>query len=316
MTSRHLILGGCGFIGRHVANRLALNGDTVTLVDRNAPAFILPSEASTRVNWRQAELDAPNWDDLVAQADVVHHYAWDSIPASANKDPGGDLSRNVRPTINLLDALVRRGSGTLIFASSGGTVYGNILQLPISEDHAIRPVTAYGTGKATAELYLQLYRQMHGVDCRIARIANPYGAGQNVARGLGAVTTFIDKALKNEPISIFGDGEVVRDYIHISDVAICLAEIAKAPISDEYIFNVGSGLGTSLNQLVEHLEAGIGRRITVQRLVGRSFDVSANVLSVERIKRVYGWSPRLTLREGMRLTLSNLAEGREFPDSY
>ena len=142
-----------------------------------------------------------------------------SLPATANANPLGDLLGNVGATVALLDALARRGAARVVFASSGGTVYGRLERTPVPEDHRLAPITAYGAGKATAETYLGLYRSLHGLDCRVARIANPYGAGQDLSRGQGAVTTFLHHAITGQPISIWGSGEVVRDYIHISDTA-------------------------------------------------------------------------------------------------
>ena len=128
--------------------------------------------------------------------DVVHHYAWSSIPATANANPLGDLTANVSPLINLLDALVKRGRGRIVFSSSGGTVYGRLSKIPVPENHINEPINAYGAGKVAAEIYLKLFATLHGLDCRIARIANPFGAGQDIARGQGAVTTFFTTSIE------------------------------------------------------------------------------------------------------------------------
>ncbi|MDP9094992.1 MAG: NAD-dependent epimerase/dehydratase family protein, partial [Pseudomonadota bacterium] len=169
MSEHHLILGGCGFIGRHVAVLLARAGHRVTLADRAPLARALPHDIAASVGLQLFEFGSADWDTLVANVDVVHHYAWGSLPASANANPGGDLLTNVGATIGLLDALHRRGDGRVVFSSSGGTVYGKLRQTPVPEDHPIAPITAYGAGKAVAETYLGLYRHMHGLDCRIAR---------------------------------------------------------------------------------------------------------------------------------------------------
>jgi UDP-glucose 4-epimerase len=239
--------------------------------------------------------------------DIIHHYAWGSIPASANANPRGDLLTNVTATIDLLDALRRRKSGRLLFASSGGTVYGKTQDHPVPEDHTLAPITAYGAGKVTTEVYLNFYRMTYGVDCRIARIANPFGAGQDLSKGLGAVTTFIHRALTGQTITIWGDGEVVRDYIHISDAVQALARLSLAPQSlAETTFNIGSGMGTSLNQIIEEIEVQLGRRIAVERTHGRAFDVPVNVLAIDRARGILDWSPELSFAQGMALTFSDL----------
>jgi len=220
VMQHHLLLGGCGFIGRHVALLLARAGHRVTIAARRRPNFNFPTAFVDRIACKTVELATADWDGLVAEVDVVHHYAWSSIPASANANPAGDLLAHIVVTLGLLDALKRRGEGRVVFASAGGTIYGQLRNIPAREDDPLAPITAYGAGKATAELYLKLYRAMYGLDCRIARIANPYGAGQDLSRGLGAATTFLHHALNDQRIVIWGDGAVVRDYVHISDVGL------------------------------------------------------------------------------------------------
>lgn len=312
MPEHHLILGGCGFIGRHVALKLCQAGHTVTLADRVRLAHPMPTEIAHRIEWRALELGTADWDQLIENANVIHHYAWTSIPASANANPGGDLLTNVGATIDLLDALRRRGDGRIVFSSSGGTVYGRLNSVPVAEDHPIAPINAYGGSKATAEIYLGLYRAMHDIDCRIARIANPFGAGQDLSRGLGAVTTFLHRALNNQSIDIWGTGEIVRDYIHIADVVACLVALATSPRHAEFIFNVGSGTGMSLNGIVDELETQLERLLTVTRTGGRSFDVPVSVLDIEKAKRVFGWSPQLTFSQGIALTVGDLQRDVKF----
>jgi UDP-glucose 4-epimerase len=313
VSEHHVILGGSGFIGRHVGLLLARAGHRVTLAARHRPQFAFPPDVADRIAWTVLELGSADWDRLVEDASVVHHYAWGSIPASANSNPGGDLITNVSSTIGLLEALRRRGGGRIVFSSSGGTVYGRIHEAPVREDHPIAPITAYGTSKATAEIYLGLYRAMHGLDCRIARIANPYGAGQDLGRGLGAVTTFLHKALAGEPIQIWGTGEVVRDFIHIADVAACLVTLAEAPLPQEaFVFNIGSGTGASLNDVVAELEVQLHRKLEVTRTQKRAFDVPINVLAIDRAKQVLGWAPRISLSDGITRTIADLAVSFEF----
>jgi UDP-glucose 4-epimerase len=311
-TGHHLILGGGGFIGRHVALLLARLGHRVTVVGRRPPAQPLPRAWLDHVRWQAVELSSADWDALVADVDVVHHYAWSSIPASANANPGGDLLANVSATIAMLDALHRRGGGRVVFSSSGGTVYGKLRETPVTEDHPVAPITAYGAGKATAEVYLGLYRSLHGLDCRIARIANAYGAGQDMGRGLGAVTTFMERALKHEPITIWGTGEVVRDYIHIADVAKFLVRLANAPRQQDFVFNVGSGVGVSLNEIVTELEARLHRPLAVTRTETRAFDVPISILCIERARAVLGWAPALSFSEGVGRTLQDMSAAAWF----
>jgi UDP-glucose 4-epimerase len=309
---RHLILGGGGFVGRHVALQLARQGHDVSLASRQPFAQEIPSAFAGNIRWQFFELGSTDWDRLVAKMDVVHHYAWSSLPASANADPGGDLLTNVGATVDMLDALHRRGAGRVIFASSGGTVYGKLNQTPVAEDHPLSPINAYGAGKVAAEVYLSLYRAMHGLDCRIARIANPYGAGQNSSHGQGAVTTFIRNALNRQPITIWGTGDVVRDYVYITDVAQCLVTLAAAPRDDKFVFNVGSGVGVSLNDIVAELEIQLDRKLDVRHSESRLIDIPISVLAIERAKKILGWSPIVSFSEGIARTRNDLCRGSEF----
>lgn len=311
-AQRHLILGGDGFIGRHVALLLARQGFSVTIATRLPPNFAFPDVEASRISRSSFELASADWDELVKDVDVVHHYAWSSIPASANANPAGDLLLNVSATIGLLDALRRKGQGRVVFTSSGGTVYGKVNRTPIDEDVVLRPITAYGAGKVSAEIYLSLFRSMHGIDCRIARISNPYGAGQNVERGLGVITTFLHRSLTGEDIVIWGDGNVTRDFIHIADLAACLVNLAVAPPSDQFIFNVGTGLGASLNQAVTEIEKVLGRQLTVRRSPSRLIDVPVNVLAIDRVCRTLSWEPRVSLSAGIDNTIRDLKAGYSF----
>ena len=302
------MLGGNGFIGRQVCTRLFAAGHRVLVADRNPTMTNQDPAVVSHASIALQDLAAGDWDQLLSNVDVVHHYAWSSLPATANKDPLRDLSLNIGVTLNLLDALVRRGGGRVIFSSSGGTVYGRIMKVPISEDHELAPITGYGAGKVAAEIYLRLYRTLHRLDCRIARISNPFGAGQRVERGQGAVTTFIHKALRNEEIVIWGDGSVVRDYIHVSDVGEALYGLStQDDLADQTTFNIGSGVGTSLNAVINKIEKALNRKIMVRHEKGRSFDVPVNVLDISRIVKTLSWSPELSLAAGIEATLLALS---------
>ena len=308
MAECHVLLGGNGFIGRHVAVLLARSGRDVVLASRAPPAWPLPANTSGRISWQRFEFASADWEALVAGSAVVHHYAWTSIPASANANPIGDLNVNVASTLSLLEELRRQPGKRLIFASSGGTVYGKLKQIPVPETHPFQPITSYGAGKATVELYLSLYRSMHGLDCRVARIANPFGAGQDPARGQGAVTTFLHQALAHQPISVWGDGEVVRDYIHIADVAAALIKLADiADPGEDDAFNIGSNAGISLNGIVAEIERQLDRPVTVCREPARAFDLPVSVLDISRARRVLGWTPRLSFSQGLRRTITDLS---------
>ena len=310
----HLVLGGGGFIGRHVAVLLARSGRRVVVADRVPGRLDFPPDVAGLLSVVPFDLATADWDALLAGVAVVHHYAWGTIPATADADPPGDVAAHLLPTLALLEAVRRRAvRPVVVFASSGGTVYGRLRHVPVQEDHPLAPITAYGAGKAAAELYLGGYRSIEGIDCRVARLANPFGAGQNFVRGQGAATAFLGAALAGRPITIWGDGEVVRDYVHISDAAAGLVALALAPsLPGPWIFNVGSGHGVSLNGIVAELETRLGRTLQVTHAGARAFDVPVSILDVTLARSTLGWVPLLSFSDGMARMLLDVCGGREF----
>jgi UDP-glucose 4-epimerase len=201
--------------------------------------------------------------------------------------------------------------GRLVFCSSGGTVYGHAAVPLIDETHPLQPISAYGAGKVCAETYCNLYRFTGRVDARVARLSNPYGAGQDKARMQGALSRFVQLAVSGEPIEIWGDGEVVRDYIDIGDAAKGLIALAQCDTLAERapaVFNIGSGQGTSLNQLIAEIECQIGRKLSVTHLPGRSIDVRSNVLNVDKARTILGWQPTVNLADGIRNLINTLSK--------
>lgn len=309
--SKHLILGANGFLGRNVAVTLARAGHPIALAVRRDP-HPFPSDVDPQlIEHRPFDLTKADWASLVAGCDTIHHYAWSSIPQTAALDPVGDLDLNVRGTLELLEVMRRHGGQRLVFASSGGTVYGRFDGRPARENDPARPISAYGVGKLAAEHYIRIYRLDHGVDGRIARLSNPFGAGQDIRRNFGAVSTFIHKALTREPIRIWGDGEIVRDYVYIGDVVRAMIDLSMLPLTgdDVPILNVASGRGASLNELLAIIGRLLGRELVVEYSPGRSFDVRYNVLDTSRARHLLGWSPEVSLEEGISRMIEDIGRG-------
>lgn len=189
--------------------------------------------------------------------------------------------------------------------SSGGTVYGVPQQVPIPETHPTEPTCSYGICKLAIEKYVALYRQLHGLDGLVLRVANPYGERQRLDATQGVVPVFLGKALRGEPLQIWGDGSTVRDFLHISDVVAALLAAARYA-GEERLFNVGSGEGLSLNQLVDLLGSELQRPLAVEYLPARGFDVPTNVLCIERAQRCLGWSPQVPVAEGLHRLCTSL----------
>ena len=301
-----LILGGAGFIGSHLAEGLLAEGHQVRIFDR--PNLALPAEllADSRIEWHEG--DFLNVDDLarvVPGNEVIFHLVSATLPKSSNDNPAYDVETNVIGTLRLLDIARTNEVKRIIFASSGGTVYGLPHTLPISESHSTEPLASYGITKLAIEKFLHMYRALHGLDYCILRLANPFGERQRVGAAQGAVAVFLHRAWHDETIHIWGDGSVVRDYIYIKDVVRAFVK-ALSYQGEPRVFNIGSGQGMSLNQLLAGIEALLGRPVAVEYEQGRKFDVPVNVLDISRARNLLGWQPTVSFRDGLAVTLAAL----------
>jgi len=195
-----------------------------------------------------------------------------------------------------------------IFASSGGTVYGQPVTEMIAEDHPTDPISSYGVAKLAIEKYFQLYRTIHGTDYVVARMSNPFGPFQLPTTGQGLIATLFDRIARNVPVEIWGDGDSVRDYVYIDDVVEGLIAIATRGRAGR-IYNVGSGVGTSINELVPRISARLGVPARLVYAPPRGIDVSRNVLDVGRMERELAWRPGYTLDDGLAETHEWLEHG-------
>jgi UDP-glucose 4-epimerase len=190
----------------------------------------------------------------------------------------------------------------IVFISSGGTVYGNPVYLPIDEEHPTNPVVSYGITKLAIEKYLQIYERIHGIKAITLRVANPYGERQRIETAQGAVGTFLHRALTGNSIDIWGDGSVTRDYIHVSDVAAAFVQ-ALHYTGKQRLFNVSSGVGISLNDLIATLEDALGKSIDRRYFPSRPFDVPVSVLSNKFARSELNWTPLISMSDGIARTL-------------
>ncbi|MGH8475835.1 MAG: NAD-dependent epimerase/dehydratase family protein [Methylococcales bacterium] len=300
---RCLIPGGGGFIGSFLADRLLALGHTVRIFERPRVVAYRAFGAQERVEWLAGDFQSTaDIDTAVDGSNVVFHLVSTTLPKNSNDDPIYDVETNLVGTLRLLAAAVRCSVKKVVFISSGGTVYGIPAQIPIREEHPTEPLVSYGIAKLAIEKYLHLYWRLHGLDYCILRVANPFGERQRVDTAQGAVAVFLSKALSKQAIEIWGDGSVTRDYIYIDDLIDAFIR-AMDHDGEARVFNIGSGTGRSLNQLLRAIEDLLGHPIERRYLPARQFDVPVNVLDIVRAHDVLGWQPRVPFNEALRRTL-------------
>ena len=238
-------------------------------------------------------------DRALEDAEFVFHLVGTTLPSSSNSNPVFDVQSNVVATIRLLEASVRHKVKRVLFASSGGTVYGEPEKIPITEDHPTNPLCSYGITKLTIEKYLQLFHQLHGLDYTILRIANPYGRYQKATSGQGLIGVLLERVREGQAITIWGDGSVKRDYIYVEDVVDAFLAALKQT-SPYRIFNIGTGVGTSIMDLLRMLTHVTGIKPTVEYSPGRPVDVSVNVLDSTRANRYLDWRAQTDCETGLQ----------------
>lgn len=284
-----LVLGGSGFLGLHLCEALAKTNQPVRAFSRN---LAVSSDLPNQIEWLNGDfLNENDLHQAIQGCDIIYHLISSTVPATSNLDPTKDIQTNVCGTLKLLEIAKAEGVRKIVFVSSGGTVYGIPQSSLIPEDAPTNPICSYGITKLAIEKYLQMYHYLYGLDYCILRVANLFGERQSSAKGQGAVGTFMMKALQGEPVEIWGDGEVVRDYIYVHDVTDALIKAANHS-GEQRIFNVGSGCGQSLNEVLASLETVFNRPIKRIYKPGRAVDVPVNVLDISLVKQHLQWSPK------------------------
>lgn len=294
---RSLVIGGNGFIGSHLVEGLRAEGERVRVLDLGLPR--------ADMDWgdvdylRGAFSDAAALGPALAEVDTVYHAASTTVPATSNADPIADVEGNLVATLRLLEAMRGAGVRRIVYLSSGGTVYGNPVRLPVDEEHPTDPISSYGIVKLAVEKYLRMHQALHGLSPLILRPANPYGPRQG--GGIqGVVAAFFARHRKGEPIRVMGDGSVVRDYMYVTDLARLAVSGGRSRVTGT--FNAGSGRGYSLAQVIAAMSAVVGTPMAVEYLPARDFDVHEVVLDIQRAVSVFSWEPQVLLEEGLERT--------------
>lgn len=293
-------------MGSHVSERLLDAGYKIRIFEKELVARDNVKHLLPKVEWFEGDFtNQAHVKEAVEGVDFIIHSLCTTLPKSSNENPVYDISSNLISTLHLLDTAKEAGVKKIIFFSSGGTVYGIPEYTPIKEEHPNDPVCSYGIQKLAIEKYLKLYRHLWGLDYGIMRISNPFGERQRPHASQGAAVVFLYKVLKGEPIEIWGDGSVTRDYLYVKDVAGAVLKLLNYK-GGERIFNIGSGRGLNLLQLIEAIEEVTGKKADVRFTPSRSFDVPVNVLDTARAEKELLWRPEVSFKEGLKRTMDYL----------
>jgi UDP-glucose 4-epimerase len=292
-----VVLGGCGFLGSHICRELVRNGHAVRVFGKSYSERI--GDIAGEVELVEGDI-ADTGDVLGALrgAETVFHLVHTTVPGSSMADPSYDVESNVAASVRWLSRLGETGVRRIIFVSSGGTVYGVPRSKLINERHPTDPISSYGVTKLALEKYVAMYATLTGVDYLILRPSNVYGEGQHLHHGQGLIGVLIDRALRGEPLEIWGTGESLRDYLYIADFISAVRRLLSYE-GPQRVFNVSSGEGRSVLDIVGIIGRQLGELPELRHVPSRSFDVPANVLDSALLRKEVGWEPQFGLEQGI-----------------
>jgi UDP-glucose 4-epimerase len=312
---RVLVTGGAGFIGGHVAEAYLARGDRVWVLDdlSSGRRENVPREAT----FVHMDIGADGVRDLFREArfDLVNHHAAQIDVRASVADPQRDARINVAGLLNLTEAAREIGTSRFVYVSSGGVVYGEPEERPTPEANPKAPLSPYGVSKLAGEYYLNYYRRIHGMDYVALRYANVYGPRQDPHGEAGVIAIFCQRLIEHAPLTVFGDGEQTRDYVYVKDVVAANLRASDMSLPDDgdldtVAFNVGTGVGTSVNRLADALEAAAGVTPGRDYRAARPGELRHSALDFTRF-RERGWSPQWSLEDGLRATLQHIQGERQ-----
>lgn len=295
-----LITGGAGFIASHVADAYLAAGHEVTILDdlSGGRRENIPSGAK----FHQMDIRDPAVASLLSDErfEVINHHAAQMDVRRSVADPAFDASVNILGFLNVMEAARRNGVRKIIFSSTGGAIYGEQDYFPADEQHPLRPLSPYGITKLTTEKYLYFYQSSYGIDSVILRYGNVYGPRQNPHGEAGVVAIFATRLIRREPTIINGDGRQTRDYVYIGDVV--QANLHALAFQGSDIFNVGTGIEHTVNDLFRQLAKALRPDAPEAHGPAKAGEQQRSVITSEKMFRAFGWRPRTSLDDGLRLT--------------
>jgi len=303
-----LVTGGAGFIGSHLVDALLRAGHRVVVVDNlsNGKIENLNRQA---LFYQQSVQDEEMLERvfMLHRFDYVFHLAAQASVSVSVKEPVKDAMSNIVGSLVLLEKSVKYGVKKFIFSSTGGAIYGDDVPIPTNEEIFPKPVSPYGIAKRSVEMYLDFFKKEKGLDYVSLRYGNVYGPRQDPNGEAGVVAIFTSRMLKNEEVYIFGDGEYVRDYVYVSDVVEANLLSLKPEVSG--IFNIATGVGTTVNQLFKMLAELTNYSRQPIYAEPRKGDLRKSILDCSKAEKILGWKPKTDLKTGLALTVEFFRSG-------
>lgn len=295
-----LITGGAGFIASHIADAYIETGHDVTIIDNLSTGKI--ENVNPKADFRKLDINDDEIQSLCQskQFDVLNHHAAQMDVRVSVADPKFDARTNILGSLNLFEAARQNGIKKIIFASSGGTIYGEQEHFPADENHSLHPCSPYGVAKLTAENYLYYYKNVCGVDNACLRYGNVYGKRQNPHGEAGVIAIFLNKMLNGDQPVINGDGKITRDYVHVSDVV----KANLLALKDDFVgaFNIGTSIESNVNYIFQRLKQLTGSSCNEFHGPAKPGEQTRSVLSFQKIGNLFGWKPEIDLHHGLELT--------------
>jgi len=291
-----LVIGGTGFIGSHVCDSLLLAGHTVGVYTRHDEKYRNNLKSITYFKGDISDTSALS--EALIGIDSVVHLVSTTLPSTSNLNPTNDVRSNLIHAIELLELLRKNGPKKIVFISSGGTVYGEPLYLPVPESHPLNPICSYGIVKVAIENYMNLYQQQYGIESVIMRVSNPYGPRQGHMGVQGLISAFLNRVKNDQDLIVWGDGETIRDYIYISDIANLFDKVLRSSLTG--VFNVGSGQGFTINQVIDVISKVTNINPTVIYKESRVFDVKKIYLDTRKTQEAFDWNVNTDLFNGIK----------------
>ncbi len=314
-ASRCLLVGGSGFLGRNLATLLAAQGHDVTVLARPGPRLDAMRADLPALKYVASQLDQAQADlEIIKDQDVLIYLVHSAQRVGSTTLLPRDVQLNLPPLLMLLHQFEKFKPKRVIFISSGGTVYGIPQRLPISEDHPTHPISSYGAIKLAMEHFVRVACAQAKVECAILRLSNPFGPGQEEQTFPSVIVTYLTQVIQQKPLEVWGHRENARDYLYVSDACRAIALAVTQPLGGSHCtLNIGSGVATTLGDLIRAIETVTGKKSEVRQMAARPADLAVNFLDVRQARNVLGFTPEYDLSQGLAAYYSFLLNSASKP---